>query len=63
VPEIQSHKKYLKKCGLKPITINIWNMPENPWPKITYGNAQLEISCDAFFRNNIPKIDLLKTLF
>jgi len=27
-------------------------MPENPWLKITYGNAQLEISCDAFFRNN-----------
>jgi len=38
-------------------------MPENPWLKITYGNAQLEISCDAFFRNNIPKIDLFKTLF
>jgi len=37
-------------------------MPENVWQKIIYGNAQLEISCDAFFSNN-KKIDLLKKHF
>jgi alanine-alpha-ketoisovalerate/valine-pyruvate aminotransferase len=48
--------------GVNPIQVNSWNMPENPWPKITYGNAQLEISCDAFFSNN-QNIDLLKNTF